>query len=206
MSDLGTAELLLRAGAALAEGPRWDARTRRLLWVDIDGCAMHEYDPSTGEDRAVGLPAKVGSAAPTNDPGQVLVALADRLAIVDRATGDLEPLAAFPHRRAGMRANDGAVDPAGRFWVGTMCEDEAPDLAALYRFDPDGSLTTVLEDVSLSNGLTWPADERRMYYVDSPTLRIDVLDYDNATGAVEHRRPFATIEAGVGVPEVTGAL
>ena len=82
-----------------------------------------------------------------------------------------------------------------------MCEDEAPELAALYRFDPDGSLTTVLEDVSLSNGLAWTADERRMYYVDSPTLRIDVLDYDNATGAVEHRRPFATIEAGAGVPD-----
>ena len=91
-----------------------------------------------------------------------------------------------------MRANDGAVDPAGRFWIGTMCDDEAPDLAALYRFDPDGSLTTVLEHISLSNGLAWTADEQRMYYVDSPTLRIDVLDYDAATGAVEDRRPFAT--------------
>ena len=131
----------------------------------------------------------------------MLVALADRLAIVDLATGDLEPLAAFPHRRTGMRANDGAVDPAGRFWIGTMCDDEAPDLAALYRFDPDGSLTTVLADISLSNGLAWTADERRMYYVDSPTLRIDVLDYDAATGAVEDRRPFATIEQGMGVPD-----
>jgi sugar lactone lactonase YvrE len=100
-----------------------------------------------------------------------------------------------------MRANDGAVDPAGRFWIGTMCDDEAPDLAALYRYDGDGSLTTVLEDISLSNGLAWSGDERRMYYVDSPTLRIDVLDYDTATGAVENRRPFATIEAGVGVPD-----
>ena len=201
MSDLGTAELLLRAGAALAEGPRWDARTQRLLWVDIDGCALHEYDPATGKDRAVGLPAKVGAAAPTADPARVLVALGDRLAIVDLATGDLEPLAAFPHRRSGMRANDGAVDPAGRFWIGTMCDDEAPDLAALYRFDPDGGLTTVLGDISLSNGLAWTADERRMYYVDSPTLRIDVLDYDSATGAVEDRRPFATIESGMGVPD-----
>jgi sugar lactone lactonase YvrE len=100
-----------------------------------------------------------------------------------------------------MRANDGAVDPGGRFWIGTMCDDEAPDLAALYRFDPDGSLRSVLADISLSNGLGWSADERRMYYVDSPTLRIDVLDYDVTTGTVENRRPFATIEAGVGVPD-----
>ena len=40
-----------------------------------------------------------------------------------------------------------------------------------------------------------------MYYVDSPTKRIDVLDYDAATGTVENRRPFAEIEDGVGVPD-----
>ena len=95
-----------------------------------------------------------------------------------------------------MRANDGNVDPAGRFWIGTMCEDETPDRAALYRYDPDGTLTTVLEPVSLSNGLGWTAGEQRMYYVDSPTKRIDVLDYDAETGDVADRRPFALIEDG----------
>ena len=124
----------------------------------------------------------------------MLVALADRLAIVDVATGALEPLADLPHAHPGLRANDGAVDPAGRFWVGTMAEDESPDKGALYRFD--GSLTTVLEPISLSNGLDWTGS--RMYYVDSPTKRIDVMDYD---GEVANRRPFATIEEGVGVPD-----
>jgi sugar lactone lactonase YvrE len=201
MENLGTAELLLDRGAALAEGPRWDARTQRLLWVDIDGCALHELDPATGEDHAVGLPAKVGAAAPTLETNRVLVALADRLAFVDLTTGGLEPLAAFPHRGAGMRANDGAVDPAGRFWIGTMCDDEAPDLGALYRYDPDGTLTTVIEDISLSNGLGWTRDEQRMYYVDTPTRRVDVLDFDTATSTVENRRPFVTIEEGAGVPD-----
>jgi sugar lactone lactonase YvrE len=187
-------ELALKAGAALAECPRWDARIQRLLWVDIDGCALHMFDPVTGEDDATPLPAKVGAAAPTQDPGKVLVALADRLAIVDVETAALEPLADLPHAHPGLRANDGAVDPAGRFWVGTMAEDESPDKGALYRFD--GSLTTVLEPVSLSNGLDWTGS--RMYYVDSPTKRIDVMDYD---GEVTNRRPFATIEEGVGVPD-----
>jgi len=187
-------ELALNAGAALAEGPRWDARIQRLLWVDIDGCALHHFDPATGEDEATPLPAKVGSAAPTADPDRVLVALADRLAIVDVGTQALEPLVDLPHAQPGLRANDGAVDPAGRFWVGTMAEDESPDKGALYRFD--GSLTTVLEPISLSNGLDWTGS--RMYYVDSPTKRIDVMDYD---GEVTNRRPFATIEDGVGLPD-----
>ncbi|MEO8688035.1 MAG: SMP-30/gluconolactonase/LRE family protein [Solirubrobacteraceae bacterium] len=201
MEAPGTADTLLANVATLAEGPRWETRTQRLLWVDIEGRALHEYDPGTDMDRAIPLPAKVGAAAATQDPGQVLVALADRLARVDLETGDVEPLAEFPHAREDMRANDGDVDPAGRFWIGTMCEDEAPDLAALYRYDPDGSLTPVLQPVSLSNGLGWAAGEQRMYYIDSPTKRIDVLDYDAATGEVADRRPFAVIEDGVGVPD-----
>jgi sugar lactone lactonase YvrE len=191
-------ELALEAGAALAEGPRWDARIERLLWVDIDGRALHRFDPATGDDEATPLPAKVGAAAPTQDPGRVLVALADRLAVVDVAGGELEPVADLPHAHPGLRANDGAVDPAGRFWVGTMAEDESPGKAALYRLE-GGELSTVLAPVSLSNGLDWTGS--RMYYVDSPTKRVDVLDYDEPTGAVENRRPFATIEEGVGVPD-----
>jgi sugar lactone lactonase YvrE len=201
MDALGTADILLPNVATLAEGPRWDTRTQRLLWVDIDGRALHEYDPAQDHDRAIELPAKVGAAVPTEDPGRVLVALADRLAFVDLESGDVEPLAEFPHTREDMRANEGDVDPAGRFWIGTMCEDEAPDRAALYRYDPDGRLTTVLDPVSLSNGLGWAAGEQRMYYVDSPTKRVDVLDYDPETGEVADRRPFALIEEGVGVPD-----
>jgi sugar lactone lactonase YvrE len=190
-------ELALQAGAALAEGPRWDARIERLLWVDIDGKALHRFDPASGEDEATPMPAKVGSAAPTADPDRVLVALADRLAIVEVRSGELEPLAAFPHG-PGVRSNDGSVDPAGRFWVGTMAEDESPDQGALYRYE-GGELTTVLEPISLSNGLDWRGD--RMYYVDTPTKRVDLLDYDEATGAVANRRPFTHIEEGVGVPD-----
>ena len=165
------------------------------MWVDIDGCALHRFDPASGEDEATPLPAKVGAAAPTADPDRVLVALADRLAIVDVASGELEPLADLPHAHPGLRANDGAVDPAGRFWVGTMAEDESPRqgrAVPLRRL----RLTTVLEPISLSNGLDWTG--ARMYYVDSPTKRIDVMDYD---GEVANRRPFATIEEGVGVPD-----
>jgi sugar lactone lactonase YvrE len=188
-------ELALEAHAALAEGPRWDARIERLLWVDIDGCALHRFDPATGEDEATALPAKVGAAAPTADPDRVLVALADRLAIVDVRSGDLEPLVDLPHAHPGLRANDGAVDPAGRFWIGTMADDESPDKGALYRFD-GRELTTVLEPISLSNGLDWTGD--RMYYVDTPTQRVDVMDYD---GEVSNRRPFVTVDEADGSPD-----
>ena len=191
-------ELALEAHAALAEGPRWDARIERLIWVDIDGKALHRFDPATGEDEATPMPAKVGCAVPTSDPDRVLVALADRLAIADVRSGELEPLLDIPHAYPALRANDGAIDPAGRFWIGTMADDESPGKGALYRLD-GRELTTVIEPVDLSNGLDWTGD--RMYYADTPTQRVDLLDYDEATGAVGNRRPFVTIDETDGSPD-----
>jgi sugar lactone lactonase YvrE len=192
-------EVALEAHAALAEGPRWDARIERLIWVDIDGRALHRFDPASGEDDATPMPAKIGAAAPTADPDRILVALADRLAIADVRSGELEPLVDVPHAHPGLRTNDGAVDPSGRFWIGTMHDDEeTPDQGALYRLD-GGELTTVLAPVSLSNGLDWTGE--RMYYADTPTQRVDLLDYDDAAGAVANRRPFVTIDEADGSPD-----
>ena len=41
----------------------------------------------------------------------------------------------------GTRFNDGKVSPDGRFFAGTMDEEQlSRPIAALYRLDPDGSL------------------------------------------------------------------
>ena len=79
-----------------------------------------------------------------------------------------------------------------------MADDESPGKGALYRLD-GRELTTVIEPVDLSNGLDWTGD--RMYYADTPTQRVDLLDYDDATGAVENRRPFVTIDETDGSPD-----
>ena len=200
MELLGRAEPVLRASARLGEGPRWDAAAARLLWVDIDAGELHVYDPARQADHAVACGAKVGCAAPWAGD-VVLVALAGGLARVDLATGDVEPLAALPGARPGRRSNDGACDPHGRFWVGTMAEDQAPGEGALHRYDPDGALHTVLTGLTLPNGLGWDPTGRRMHFIDSPSGRIDVLDLDPATGAVLDRRPWAAIPEGDGIPD-----
>jgi sugar lactone lactonase YvrE len=188
-------EIVVRANAKLAEGPRWDAPRRRLLWVDIEGCRLHIFE--SGEDRAIGLETMVGAAAPTSD-GAVLVALADRLALVDLADESLQTLVGLPHGPT-VRANDGACDAAGRFWIGTMGLDDTAGAGALYRYD--GDLEPVLDGVTLSNGLGWTRDNTRMYYIDSPAYRVDVFDFDLAAGRVARRRPFVSIDESDGIPD-----
>ena len=188
-------EIAVRANAKLAEGPRWDAATRRLLWVDIEGCELHILESE--EDRAIGLDAMVGAAAPTSS-GAVLVALADRLALVDLADESVRTLVRLPHGSA-LRSNDGACDAAGRFWIGTMGLDQTSGAGALYRYD--GRLQRVLDEVTLSNGIGWTRDDTRMYYIDSPVQRVDIFDFELASGRVDDRRPFVSIDENEGIPD-----
>jgi sugar lactone lactonase YvrE len=188
-------EIAVRAGAKLAEGPRWDAPTRRLLWVDIEGCKLHVVEG--GEDRAIGLDAMVGVAAPTTT-GAVLVALADRLALVELADESVRTLVPLPHGRA-LRSNDGACDAAGRFWIGTMALDQTPGAGALYRYD--GALQRVLDGVTLSNGIGWTRDDTQMYYIDSTEYRVDIFDFELASGRLDERRPFVSIDKSDGIPD-----
>jgi sugar lactone lactonase YvrE len=183
-------EVLIESNALLGEGPRWDARERRLLWVDIERGEVHAWD---GVDRVVEVGARVGAVAPAPD-GELLVALADRLAFV--GAHGMRTAIAFPHDEE-LRANDGICDSRGRFWIGTMRLDEAAGAAALYRYDGT-TLEEIVSGVGLSNGIGWSPDDRLMYYVDTLTSQIDVFDYD---GDVANRRVFATIDKADGFPD-----
>jgi sugar lactone lactonase YvrE len=193
-------ELVLDARADLGEGPRWDARGQRLLWVDIMRGRVHAFRPGAGACRSVDVGRPVGALAGDADGGVVL-AVAGGFARLDWNSRRLDMLATVEADRPQNRMNDGACDPAGRFWAGTMALDERPQAGALYRLDPDGTLHTMLTEVTISNGIDWTGDGRRMYYVDSPTRRIDVFDFDPATGAIADRRPFVNVPAEAGIPD-----
>jgi sugar lactone lactonase YvrE len=197
--SLGSVEVAIPAQAVLGECPRWDAAASRLSWVDVKAGALHLFDPATRQDRRYELGAMAGAAAPT-EGGELLVALADRVVLVDPGDGSTRALVRFPHPRPDMRTNDGACDPAGRFWVGSTQLEFSHAAGALYRL-ARGVLERVLDDVTLSNGIGWSPDGRLMYYVDSLTYRVDVLDFDVESGTVAGRRELIGLSREDGVPD-----
>jgi sugar lactone lactonase YvrE len=97
-----------------------------------------------------------------------------------------------------VRMNDGACDPQGRFWAGTMAHDESPGAGVLYRLELDGRCTTVLAGLTISNGIGWSPDGTAMYLSDSGTGTIERFDFDGATGDIVGRRVIVEIsEPGV---------
>ncbi|MGW7613630.1 SMP-30/gluconolactonase/LRE family protein [Streptomyces sp. NPDC054766] len=202
-------EVAVPARAALGEGPTWDTRARRLIWVDVLGSRVHTYDPASGRRTVMTTEQHVGAAKPRAGGGLV-VNLRDGVGLYgpagsdgsttagpEGATGAAGGAFRWLHREPvpGRRANDAAVAPDGSLWCGTMRYDEAPGGGTLSRITPDGTVRPILDDVSVSNGTGWSPDGRRVYYVDSPTRRIDVFDIGDDRLPVG-RRPFATVEEG----------
>ncbi|WTP57356.1 SMP-30/gluconolactonase/LRE family protein [Streptomyces phaeochromogenes] len=207
-------EVAVQAEAALGEGPTWDADAQRLIWIDILGSRVHTFDPVSGRRTVMATEQHVGAAKPRVGGGLV-VNLRDGVGLYapggefSGASGDSgdsdgsSGLGDFRwlHREVvpGRRANDAAVAPDGALWAGTMRYDEAPGGGTLSRVAPDGTVETVLDDVAVSNGTGWSPDGRLMYYIDSPTRRIDVFDFDGQR--VGGRRRLAAIEEGDGFPD-----
>lgn len=193
----------------LGEGPFYDDETATVGWVDILGKRVLSRDPVTGDTGEIGCPAHVGAAVPRSGGGLVLCLPAGP--VLRDADGSLHPLGGYADAdRAAriepsltpVRSNDAKPDPAGRLWLGTNAYDGTPEVCALYRLDSGApTIERVLGGVSNSNGLGWTADGSLMFYIDSATQRIDVFDFDAATGALDGRRPFAAIAEDAGAPD-----
>jgi sugar lactone lactonase YvrE len=194
------AELVVDARAQLGEGPLWDPRSGRLLWTDILGQEVHQFDPSSGRDSAVHVDQPVGAMAVRARGGHV-AAIREGFAGLDIDSGQLDLIAPVEETLPHNRMNDGKCDPAGRFWAGTMDDGGAAGQGALYRLDADHSVARVLDGVSISNGLAWSADGKTMYYIDTGLERVDAFAYDLASGRIERTRTVVAFPPGDGRPD-----
>lgn len=185
--------------ALLGEGPCWHAEEQVLYWVDILGKSLHRYDPATGNDQQWALGEFVGTVAPRASGG-LIVALEHGFGHFDPTTGihdPWDPVEPIPE----TRFNDGKCDPAGRFWCGSMDKSEEQNLGTLYRMTADRVVEPIMSPVGISNGMGWSPDRTKMYYIDSPTRRIFVLDYDLETGAVENKQTLVELNESEGWPD-----
>lgn len=179
--------LVVDAKAELGEGPSWDMRAKLLYWVDITRFKLHIYDPAAKKDTELDVGQYVSSVVPRASGG-VVMTLTHGYYALDFATGNITPLGLVELDKPGNRFNDGKCDAAGRYWAGTMSIDNRTGEGALYYLDTDQTVKKVLSNVTTSNGIGWSPDNRIMYYIDSPTLRVIAYDFDLATAAISNPR------------------
>ena len=98
------------------------------------------------------------------------------------------------------RLNDGKCDPAGRFIVGMMDIAEKEASGSVYSFDGK-SATRLLDNIRISNGLTWSPDHKTFYYIDTPTREVKAFDYDVKTGQIGNKRIAIRVPESLGWPD-----
>ena len=186
----------------LGESPFWHPHEKCLYWCDIQGFAVHAWNPATGQHRQWATPSEPGCCAPAHG-GQLVIGLRGGFSLLDTASGALTPLATLPpaqHDPQRLRLNDGRCDTAGRFWAGSVVTPRTAPDAALWRLGatPGGyAVQRMAGDNFTANGLAFSPDDRTLYWANTPEHRIDQFDFDVATGTVAHRRPWVHFDRKV---------
>jgi sugar lactone lactonase YvrE len=181
------------------EGPLWHPGEQSLYWTDVNGFTVQRFRPADGDVQTWHFGEPACSISLTTDPERLLVALGSQLVLWHPATDARERLAQPETRLPSHRLNDGATDPGGAFWVGSMPNNVAPDgtpqpydgfTGNLYRVTSDGEVTTWDRGFGIYNTLAWSPDRRVFYGGDSVANVIYAYDYDEAAQGIGNRRDF----------------
>ena len=181
------AQMLFSAQNELGEGPLWHPTEKRLYWVDIAAGGLFRSDESLAAYDVFKFDTMIGAFGFCLDGGLIL---ATKQGFSRWQIGQDKPEILWNPLpdRADVRMNDGKVDPAGRFWSGSMDVDRRQ--GELYRYDPDGQHQVVLQNIGISNGIDWNPNGSKMYYTDSLQFSIFAFDYDNLTGKLTNQSTF----------------
>ncbi len=193
-------ELVIDSKSDLGEGAIWNYKTGELYWINITGKILNIYTPRTGNNKEMFTGQMIGTVVPA-ESGMVLVALQNGIYELDPVTGTKRLIVDPEEDIPTNRFNDGKCDPVGRFWAGTLSLNNEKGVAALYRLDTDSTIHKMIENVSISNGIVWSHDFKKMYYIDTPTQKIMAYDYDNSTGEISNPKVAVDVPAEIGSPD-----
>ena len=182
----------LAGGFRWSEGPVWRPAEGDLLFTDVPGNTVWRWSDADGLSvflRPSGLALAPGREASVGSNGLVLDA-EGRLLLADhgsRAVTRLDPQTwlreVLADRYDGARfnsPNDLALHSGGALYFtdppyGLAGQDASPDkeLAhnGVYRLDPDGALTLLVDDLTRPNGVILSPDERTLYVANSDPAR-----------------------------------
>ncbi len=180
----------------------WHAEEDSLYWIDIAACVVHRLHITSKTHRSWSLPSAPGCIA-RNATGGLVVALRTGLVHLNTDTGTITPLLPAPYDTNLIRFNDGRCDAMGRLWCGSIYEPRGQALATLYRIEHN-TLKDMHHAVTTSNGVAFTVDQHQMFHSDTPSHRINIYDFDLATGQTSNGHLFHQFNADKSAPDYGG--
>lgn len=184
---------------SLGEGCVWDPRDDSLYWTDIQESRIHRL-AADGTVTTFALPERAGFILPRQRPGFV-IGFASRIATGDANLSTFETLALIEPGLPQTRVNDAAVDPMGGVVFGTFDERDRQPVAGLYRMSPDGALTRLLGEITISNGIAFSPDGETLYFADTPVGVIRRFHFGSGGNNLDEIEPLADAAIAPGAPD-----
>lgn len=194
------ASVLYPAQCVLGEGPIWHAERKCCFWVDIERGILYEYNWVSKVTKTWRFDYKVTMVIQgTNN--NLILGLNGGIARFDLKSEKLEWLLDIETELKENRCNDGACDSQGRLWIGTMHMDFKQGAGSLYCIDKNLNILKKLDKVTISNGIVWSLDNKRLYYIDSPTQVVQSFIFKEETGEIFFEKNAIQIPVEMGTPD-----
>jgi len=194
---LTSAKLICDCKNQHGEGIFWNASDGLVWWTDIEGRALWSFDPVASQTQSYQMQDRVCCFAPRQSGG-FIVAFADRISLLDLASGNEQKICDFEPDNPETRANDGRTDRQGRFVVGGMNEVSGQANSTVIRIDASCLVETLLEGVSCANSTCFSPDGKTMFFADTPDREVLAFDYG---AELSKRRVLASFVDEPGLPD-----
>jgi sugar lactone lactonase YvrE len=195
-----TATSLYSSQCLLGESPLWHARRNCFYWVDINDGNLFSLDWNTKVVSEKHFNADLSLVVETIGDDLIL-ALGTSIVRFNPDTEALSYLVDLEPENKDHRCNDGAVDSKGRLWVGTTHVDHDVERGVLYSIEKSNKPQQKIPRVTISNGIVWSLDNKRMYFIDSPTQRVDAYFFNKHTGEIIFDNTVINIPIQMGTPD-----
>jgi len=184
----------------LGESPLWHARRKCFYWVDINAGDLYSLDWDTKVVAKKNFNADLSLVVETFGDDLIL-ALGTSIARFNPDTEALSYLLDLEPEKKDHRCNDGGVDSMGRLWIGTTHVDHLLERGVLYSIEKSSIPQQKIPGVTISNGIVWSLDNKRMYFIDSPTQRVDAYFFNEQSGEIIFDKTVINIPIEMGTPD-----
>jgi sugar lactone lactonase YvrE len=194
------ASLLYPSQCYLGEGPYWHAERKSCFWVDIEGKKLFEYNWINKTTRCRVLDYRVTLVVQDNE-GHLVLGMEGGVARYNLENETFSWLIDVEKDFHKHRCNDGKVDSKGRLWLGTLHMDFNEGAGSLYSLDENLLLKKKQDQFTIANGLAWSPDNTIMYFIDSPTNKVQSFIFDESTGHIVFEKDVIHIPKEMGSPD-----
>jgi len=184
----------------LGESPYWSVERQSFFWVDIENGKLFEHKLDSGKTTIKSFPHRLTLVLEGKE-NELILALDRKIASYNLETGNLDWLTEVEADLPLNRFNDGKCDAKGRLWIGTLSTKFTKGSGSLYRVGKDLKPEKQLDQLTISNGMAWTADNQTFYFIDTPTRQIKAYHFELETGEIEFDRVAIEIPEELGFPD-----